>query len=83
MIKERRYYFYIKTSPTKSKKISVPESKLTDKQKEQIYITFLDYFGGLPTDLVTRFMKSVILNLNHQAEINEKLKEQQSHENSK
>jgi hypothetical protein len=70
MNKERKYYFYVNDSPTgrKKKKISVKESELNDKQKEQIYVQFLDYFAGLPSELSDRFMKMVIINLNAQAQ---------------
>jgi hypothetical protein len=75
---ERRYFFWEQHGRTlkKKKKISVKESDLSDNQKDIIYSQFLEYFAGLPKDVNTRFMKSVILNLNQQAELQEQLKKQ-------
>lgn len=65
--KERRYYFTVATGPKKSKRISVPESKLTDQQKEMIYMEFLKFHDTLPMDLQGRFLVAVLGNFKEQA----------------
>ena len=63
--KERKYFFQqaVNGSGTKRKKISVPESKLTDKQKDVLYSQFMDVFVSLPEECQQRFFQSFLNNL--------------------
>lgn len=65
--KERKYYFEQKIGKTKSKRISVPESKLTDEQKEFMYIKFMESWFALPEELTDRFVKNLLSHVTKQA----------------